>query len=109
MSLSVPIQAAPHGSPTLAEDTDPRRWRMLVLLAWAELLGMSLWFAGSAVAVQLGSRWHLAPSSLGWLTAIVQLGFVLGTAFSALLNLADIVPARLLFSLSALVGATANA
>ena len=109
MSLSVPIEATPNGSQTVAGDTDPGRWRMLVLLAWAELLGMSLWFAGSAVAAQLGSRWDLAPSSLGWLTAIVQLGFVLGTAVSALLNLADIVPARLLFSLSALVGAAANA
>jgi MFS family permease len=109
MSLSLPIDVAPHGSQTVAEDSDPRRWRMLVLLGWAELLGMSLWFAGSAVAAQLGSRWQLAPSSLGWLTAIVQLGFVLGTAFSALLNLADIIPARWLFSLSALIGAAANA
>ncbi len=109
MSLSLPIDVAPHGSQAVAEDSDPRRWRMLVLLGWAELLGMSLWFAGSAVAAQLGSRWQLAPSSLGWLTAIVQLGFVLGTAFSALLNLADIIPARWLFSLSALIGAAANA
>lgn len=101
--------AAAKSSRTIAEDTDPRRWRMLVLLGWAELLGMSLWFAGSAVASQLAARWHLTPSSLGWLTAIVQLGFVIGTAVSALLNLADIVPARLLFSLSALVGAAANA
>ena len=109
MSLSVPIDVAPRGSETAVQDTDPRRWRMLVLLGWAELLGMSLWFAGSAVAAQLGSRWQLGPSSLGWRTAVVQLGFVLGTAFSALLNLADIVPARWLFSLSALVGAAANA
>jgi MFS family permease len=70
---------------------------------------MSLWFAASAVSTQLGTRWHLSPVSLGWLTAIVQLGFVLGTAISALLNLADIVPARLLFSMSALLGAGANA
>lgn len=109
MSLSLPISAASNGSQVIAEDTDPRRWRMLVLLGWAELLGMSLWFAASAVAGQLGARWHLTPSSLGWLTAVVQLGFVLGTAFSALLNLADIVPARLLFSLSAVIGAVANA
>ena len=109
MSLSVPTDVAPRGTETAVQDTDPRRWRMLVLLGWAELLGMSLWFAGSAVAAQLGSRWQLGPSSLGWLTAVVQLGFVLGTAFSALLNLADIVPARWLFSLSALVGAAANA
>ena len=109
MSLSVPIGAAADGPQTAGEDTDPRRWRMLVLLGWAELLGMSLWFAASSVAAQLGVQWQLTPSSLGWLTAVVQLGFVLGTAFSALLNLADIVPARLLFSVSALVGALANA
>jgi MFS family permease len=82
---------------------------MLTLLACAELLGMSLWFAASAVAVSLAAPWHLSPSALGWLTAIVQLGFVLGTGVSALLNLADIVPARWLFSCSALVGAAANA
>ena len=109
MSLSIPVRAAAADSHSLAADTDPSRWRMLVLLACAELLGMSLWFAASAVGAQLGARWHLNASSLGWLTAVVQLGFVLGTAFSALLNLADIIPARLLFSLSALIGAVANA
>src|SRR4051812_730866 len=109
MSFSIPIDAAPSAAGSIVEDSDPRRWRMLVLLGWAELLGMSLWFAASAVSAPLAARWHLSPSSLGWLTAIVQLGFVMGTAFSALLNLADIVPARLLFSLSALVGAFANA
>ena len=109
MSLSAPLDAAKDRPEAVTTDSDPRRWRTLVLLGWAELLGMSLWFAASAVATQLGSRWQLTPSSLGWLTAVVQLGFVLGTAFSALLNLADIVPARLLFSVSALVGAVANA
>src|SRR5690349_15394374 len=103
MSLPIPARAVANASQIPGEDTDPRRWRMLVLLGWAELLGMSLWFAASAVASQLGARWQLSPSSLGWLTAIVQLGFVLGTACLALLNLADIVPARLLFALSALI------
>lgn len=78
-------------------------------LACAELLGMSLWFAASAVSSQLASRWQLTPSAVGWLTAIVQLGFVIGTAVSALLNLADIIPSRLLFSASAFLGAVANA
>jgi MFS family permease len=105
-----------HPSPTAArlpveylEDRHPRRWRTLFLLAWAELLGMSLWFAASAVSPQLAQRWHLSPSAIGWLTSIVQLGFVLGTATSALLNLADIIPSRLLFASSALIGAIANA
>ena len=34
---------------------DPRRWRMLALVALAELLGMSVWFAANAVAPQLAS------------------------------------------------------
>jgi MFS family permease len=92
----------------VADDTHPGRWRMLGLLALAELLGMSLWFAASAVAPQLGARWHLSPAQIGWLTSVVQLGFVVGTALSALLNLADIVPSRRLFALSALLGAAAN-
>jgi MFS family permease len=110
MSLSVRADPVPTiGVATTNADVDPRRWRMLVLLALAELLGMSLWFAASAVSAQFGARWQLSASSLGWLTAIVQLGFVLGTAMAALLNIADIVPARLLFSVSAVIGAIANA
>jgi MFS family permease len=93
----------------IMHDADPRRWRMLALLAAAELLGMSLWFAASAVGPQLAARWTLTTSQVGWLTTSVQLGFVVGTALSALLNLADIVPARRLFALSALAGAAANA
>ena len=83
-------------------------WRMLALLAIAELLGMSLWFAGSAVAPQLQQQFHLSGNAVAALTTAVQLGFVVGTALSALLNLADVVPARLLFAVSALLGALAN-
>ena len=110
MSFSTPAPTAIVPSPvTAVEDTDPRRWRMLTLLACAELLGMSLWFAASAVSSQLGAHWQLSSSAVGWITAIVQLGFVLGTAVSAFLNLADIVPARRLFALSAILGSVANA
>lgn len=91
------------------EDTDPARWRMLVALSVAELLGMSLWFAGSAVAPELGRHWSLDTSAVGWLTSIVQLGFVVGTALAAILNLADIVPSRWYFAACALAGAASNA
>lgn len=70
---------------------------------------MALWFSASAVSAPLAARWALSPAQTGWLTAIVQLGFVVGTATSAVLNLADVVPARRLFALSALAGALANA
>lgn len=89
-------------------DAAPRRWRYLALLAVGELLGMSLWFAASAVAPQLAAEWSLSPAQSAWLTTIVQLGFVAGTATSAVLNLADVVPSRLLFALSAAIAAAAN-
>ena len=90
-------------------DTDPRRWRVLLLLALAELLGMSLWFSGSAIAPQLQEQWGLSGSQVGWLSTAVQLGFVAGTAVIAILNLADILQARALFAISALLGAGCNA
>jgi MFS family permease len=82
---------------------------MLALLATAELLGMSLWFAGNAVAPQLQARWSLSGSEVGWLTTAVQLGFVAGTAVVAVLNLADILQSRVLFAVAALLGALSNA
>ena len=69
---------------------------------------MSLWFAASAVSAQLGERWSLNASQAGWLTTIVQLGFVAGTAVSAMLNLADVIPSRRLFAASAFIGAAVN-
>lgn len=91
------------------DDDAPDRWRMLGLLALAELLGMSVWFASSAVAGQYQQRWALTASETAWLTTVVQLGFVGGTAVSALFNLADIVPARRLFAVAAIGAAGANA
>ena len=81
---------------------------MLAVLAIAVLLGMSLWFTASAISAQLAPRWGLGASATAWLTGIVQLGFVCGTAIAALLNLSDILPARYLFTASALIAATAN-
>jgi MFS family permease len=86
-----------------------RRWRILLLLSLAELLGMSLWFTASAVGPQLQTLWGLSAQEVGWLTTIVQLGFVAGTAVAALLNLADVVPARLYFAVSAVLAAAVNA
>lgn len=70
---------------------------------------MSLWFAANAVSGQIAAQWSLDPAETGWLTTIVQLGFVSGTAFSAMLNLADVVESRKLFAGSAVAAAIANA
>jgi MFS family permease len=85
------------------------RWRALVLLALAELLGMSLWFSAAAVGPVLQHEWQLDATRAGWLTLAVQLGFVAGTLTSALSNLPDIISTRRLFATAALVGALTNA
>jgi MFS family permease len=96
--------------PTPPREREARhRWRMLALLSVAELLGMSLWLVASAVAPQLAVRWGLSASEEGWLSTSVQLGFVAGTALAAVLNLADILPARWYFAGAAIAGAAANA
>ncbi len=85
------------------------RWRALGLIAVSELLAMSLWFSGSAVAPALEAEWGLSRSGAAWLTLAVQLGFVAGTLVSALGNLPDILSARRLVAVSAFLGAAANA
>ena len=70
---------------------------------------MSLWFSASAVSGQYRALWQLSASEAGWLTTTVQLGFVVGTASAAVLNLADLLPSRWYFAVSGLLGAAANA
>ena len=88
---------------------DARRWSMLSVVALAELLGMSPWFAANAVATQLTSQWHLSAQQTGWLSTAVQVGFVGGTAVAAILKLPDIIESRWYFSVAALCAAAANA
>jgi MFS family permease len=87
----------------------PGRWRALVLLSLAELLGMSLWFSAAAVVPALRNEWKLGDASVSWLTIAVQLGFVAGTLLSAFLNLPDVLSVRYLFAASAFAGALTNA
>ena len=85
------------------------RWRILALLAVAELLGMSLWFTATAVSEDLGARWGISAASAGWLATAVNLGFVAGTGVAAVLNLADIIRSRVYFAAAAVLAALANA
>ena len=98
MAAEVPAPPPPH----------PRRWRALGLLATAQFLGVSVWFTASAVSPALVDAWGLTGQETGWLTTSVQIGFVAGTALAALLNLADVVPARWYFAASAALAALVN-
>src|SRR6266540_5089719 len=84
------------------------KWRMLLLLALAELLGMAVWFSASAVVPALTTAWELHDAGRAWLTMSVQIGFVAGAFGSALLNLADRLPTRSLFAISAWLAAIAT-
>jgi MFS family permease len=86
-----------------------RAWWMLAALAMAEFLGMTLWFSATAVTPALVAEFHMSDELAAWLTMAVQAGFVAGTLASALLNLADVLNARVLLFLGALAGAAANA
>ena len=83
--------------------------RMLLLIAAAQLLGMTLWFSATAAAPAIATELSISSSVMAWLTMAVQAGFVVGTLISATLNLADVLNARRLFALGCVAGAIANA
>ncbi|MGE5324854.1 MAG: MFS transporter [Actinomycetota bacterium] len=83
--------------------------RVLLLLSLAELLGMSLWFTGTAVLPQITAMWHSGLELGSWLTISVQLGFALGAIIFALFNISDIFSPILVFVVSAVAAAAANA
>ena len=95
---------------TIGREGEPSgRWSQLALLSAAVLLSLSAWLTATALAPELRVRWDLTGSQVGWLTSMVQVGFVAGTAVAALMNLADVLPLRGYFALSAALAAGANA
>ena len=96
-----------------AEVDDPgfpaRQRTALIAIAGSQLLVLTLWFSASAVAPQLEAAWQLSESEVAWLTLAVQIGFVAGALGSAVVGLADVMPARRLFLVSTSIGAAANA
>jgi MFS family permease len=89
-------------------DTVGGQGRALAWIAASQLLALSLWFSASAVAPQLRDIWQLTTGEEAGLTLAVQVGFVFGALASSLLNLADMVPSRRLFVISAICGAATN-
>lgn len=85
------------------------KWRTLLLLALAELLGMAVWFSASAVVPALTFTWKLDDSGRALLAMSVQAGFVVGAFGSAMFTIADRVSACKLFAASATAAAIATA
>lgn len=82
--------------------------RQLRLVALVQVLVMALWFSASAVVPALREEWGISQASATWLTASVQLGFVVGALASAVLNLADRVRPHVLIGICAVLGASTN-
>jgi MFS family permease len=99
------VPARHPGVPVAAAES--ARWRMLGWICLAELGALSLWFSATAVVPTLATPW-MSPAAAAWVSMTVTLGFVVGTAISAGLTLADYLGARRLFALSAGIGALAN-
>jgi MFS family permease len=87
----------------------PGRWKALTAIATASLLSMSTWFSGTAVLGPLKAAWHLDPNAAALLTIAVQLGFVVGSLGSSIVNLLDIAPPRLVFMIASVGAAGVNA
>ena len=82
---------------------------MLAVVSVAQFLGMTLWFSATAVTPLLIDEFNISAAHAPWLTMAVQAGFVAGTLFSALSNIADTLNSRTLMFAGSLVGGAANA
>ncbi|QTN21418.1 MFS transporter [Rhizobacter sp. AJA081-3] len=79
--------------------------RILPVIAISQFAGTSVWFAINAVMADLQRSVALPASAVGWLTAAVQVGFILGTFGFALLSIADRFSPRKVFLVCSLFAA----
>lgn len=77
-------------------DLGPEARRQRRLAAVVLMLGLASWFSATAVGPSLAREWGMGTGGLVWLTASVQLGFVVGAVASSLANLPDRVPSHVL-------------
>lgn len=90
------------------ETEPPGRWRLLTVLAAAQLLAFAPWFSASAVAPLLQAEWQLGRLDLPIMAIAVQLGFAAGALALAASGATDVLPARYLMAGGAFVAAVAN-
>ena len=79
--------------------------RHLALIALAQVLALSVWFAGAAALPALQQTGALSTFDGAALSSAVQLGFVLGALVSASLGVADRFDARHVFACGAAMAA----
>src|SRR5512139_2581283 len=106
-----------HCAPSTRCRPPERNWTMMpsrtngqrALVAVVQVLSLSAWFSATAAVPTLRTEWDISATAAVWLTASVQIGFVVGAITSTVFNLADrTTPQRLLGS-SALGAAASTA
>ena len=80
----------------------------LAVIALAQVLALSVWFAGAAALPALQAATPLSGFAAAALSSAVQLGFVAGALTSATLNLPDRFDARAVFACGAGAAALAS-
>lgn len=83
--------------------------RSLTLLALCQVGALSLWFSAAAIVPLLAVDFAVPPDRLAALTTATQLGFVVGALSFAAIGLPDRFDPRVVFAVSAVVAAFANA
>ena len=79
----------------------PHKARSLFVIALAQVLALSVWFAGAAALPALEAAADLSGARAAALSSAVQLGFVAGALLSAAFNLPDRFDARAVFAAGA--------
>lgn len=81
---------------------------LLLLIILSQFAGTSVWFAGNAILPELQLRLHLDSHAISQITAAVQIGFITGTLFFAVLSIADRFSPSKVFFISTCAAALAN-
>lgn len=82
--------------------------KIITIIVFAQFCCTTLWFASNAVVSQLIGSFNLENHALGHLTSAVNLGFIIGTLFYAIFNLADRYSPSKVFFISAVLGSAFN-
>jgi predicted MFS family arabinose efflux permease len=81
---------------------------ILPVIIFSQFAGTSLWFAGNAIIVDLQSAIGVGIDDIGIVTSAIQLGFITGTLFFALISISDRYSPRKLFLICSILGAVSN-
>jgi MFS family permease len=81
---------------------------LLPLIIISQFAGTSLWFVGNAILPDLQRQLNLDSHAISQITAAVQIGFIAGTLFFAVLSIADRFSASNVFFACTCFAAAAN-